>query len=89
MLTIFARSLRDFLHFRILVLSFVPILGAALFWGGVIYLFADQIDALLVGWMSNIPLLDTEWVVDAVELIGGLVVFYQLMIATAVMIINW
>lgn len=88
MLTVFTRSFRDFLHFRILMLSFLPILGAALFWGGVLFLFAEQINALLLGWMSRIPLVDTEWAVDAVELIGGLVVFYQLMIATAVMIVG-
>ena len=88
MLTVFTRSLRDFLNFRILMLSFLPILGAALFWGGVFFLFAEQIDALLVGWLSRVPLVDTEWAVDAVELIGGLVVFYQLMIATAVMIVG-
>ena len=45
MLTVFTRSLRDFLNFRILMLSFLPILGAALFWGGVFTLFAEQIDA--------------------------------------------
>lgn len=88
MLTIFTRSLRDFLNFRILLLSIVPILGAGLFWGGVFYLFAEQIDALLVGWLSRLPLVNTEWAVDAVELLGGLLVFYQLMIATAVMIVG-
>lgn len=85
---VLAKSFRDFLNFRILMISFVPIMGAALFWGCVFYLFSDQIDALLVSWLGRVPFMNTEWAVDAVELIGGLVIFYQLMIATAVMIVG-
>lgn len=88
MLPVFAKSFRDFLNFRILLISLVPIIGAALFWGVVFYIFSDQIEVLLVSWLDRVPFLDTQWAVDAVELIGGVVVFYQLMIATAVMIVG-
>ena len=88
MLSIFLKSLRDFLRPKILFISLLPIFAAALIWGGVFYLFYDQIHAALLQWMAYIPYLDSELLLKAIEWVGGAFIYYQLLILTSVMIVG-
>lgn len=88
MLPIFAKSLKDFLDIKILLTSLLPITGAALLWGLVFYAFSSQIDNALGGLLGYIPFMNNDWVRSAVELVGGVFLYYELLIITAVMIVG-
>ncbi len=88
MLPIFAKSLKDFFDPKILLISLVPITGAAFIWGVIFYVFSGQIDSALGKWLAHIPFLDNEWARSTVEIVGGIVIYYELLIITAVMIVG-
>jgi len=88
MLPIFAKSLKDFFDIKILLISLLPITGAALIWGGIFYVFSSQIDSALANLLGHIPFLNNDWVRSTVELVGGVFLYYELLIVTAVMIVG-
>lgn len=88
MLPIFTKSLKDFFDYKILFISVLPITGAALLWGLVFYVFSTQIDNALSSLLGHIPFLDNAWVRGTVELLGGVFIYYELLIITAVMIVG-
>lgn len=88
MLAIFAKSLRDFIRPKILFISVLPITLAALFWAAIFYLFRSQIDATLVKLLENIPFISLEWAKNTLEWVGGIFIYYELLIITAVMIVG-
>lgn len=88
MLAVFAKSLRDFIRPKILFLSLLPITLAALIWAAVFYLFHAQIDAALGNLLERIPFISVEWAKNALEWVGGIFIYYELLIITAVMIVG-
>ena len=88
MLSIFAKSLKDFFDIKILLTSLLPITGAALIWGGIFYVFSSQIDSALADLLGHVPFLNNDWVRSTVELVGGVFLYYELLIVTAVMIVG-
>lgn len=88
MLSVFAKSLKDLFDLKILFTSLVPITGAAFIWGVVFYVFSSQIDSALGSLLAYIPFLDNEWVRSTVEIVGGVFIYYELLIITAVMIVG-
>jgi len=88
MLPIFAKSLRDFFRPKILITSLVPITGAAIVWGLVFYVFSDQIHNTLGRLLAQVPFLDNDWVKSTVEVVGGAILYYELLIISAVMIVG-
>ena len=88
MLAVFAKSLRDFIRPKILLISVLPITLAALFWAAIFYLFHAQIDAVLGALLESIPFISVEWAKSALEWVGGIFIYYELLIITAVMIVG-
>ncbi len=88
MLPIFAKSLKDFFDIKILLTSLLPITGAALLWGLVFYVFSSQIDSALGELLGYIPFMNNDWVRSAVEWVGGVFLYYELLIITAVTIVG-
>ena len=88
MLSIFLKSIRDFLRPKILFISLLPIFGAALIWAGVFYLFYEQIHAALLQLLGHVPFIDSELLLNAIEWVGGAFIYYQLLILTSVMIVG-
>lgn len=88
MLAIFVKSLRDFVRPKILFISLLPITLAALFWAAIFYLFHAQIDAALEKLLESIPFISVEWARNALEWVGGIFIYYELLIITAVMIVG-
>jgi uncharacterized protein involved in cysteine biosynthesis len=88
MLSVFSKSLKDFFDIKILLVSLLPITGAAVLWAVVFYVFSSQIDSALGSLLGTIPFLDNAWVRGSLELVGGVFIYYQLLIVTAVMIVG-
>ncbi len=88
MLSVFAKSLKDFFDIKILLVSLLPITGAAVLWAVVFYVFSSQIDNALGSLLGTVPYLDNDWVRGSIELVGGVFIYYQLLIVTAVMIVG-
>lgn len=88
MLAIFVKSLRDFVRPKILFISLLPITLAAFFWGAIFYLFQGQIDAALSRLLESIPFISIEWAKSALGWVGGLFIYYELLIITSVMIVG-
>jgi len=88
MLSVIAKSLRDFMRPSILFMSLLPITLAAIFWAIIFYFFWGQIDALLITLLEHIPFISVDWAKSAIELLGGVFVYYELLIVTAVMVVG-
>lgn len=88
MLPVFAKSIKDFFDIKILLVSLLPITGAAVLWAVVFYVFSSQIDSALGSLLGTVPFLDNDWVRSSIELVGGVFIYYQLLIVTAVMIVG-
>ncbi len=88
MIAVIGKSLRDFMRPSILLMSLLPITLAAIFWAVVFYLFWNQIDLLLGKLLESIPFISVEWAKSTLELVGGVFVYYELLIITAVMVVG-
>ena len=88
MLSVFAKSIRDFFDIKILLISLLPITGAAVLWAVVFYVFSSQIDSALGSLLGYVPYLNNEWIRGSLEVVGGVFLYYQLLIVTAVMIVG-
>lgn len=87
--TIISKSLQDFLDPKILFISLLPITFAAIFWGVVFYVFQGQIDAALEGFLARrVPFVNADWASAIVGVIGGIFIYYELLLITAVMIVG-
>ena len=88
MFTVFAKSLRDFVRPSILFISILPITLAAIFWAAIFYLFYEQIDAALGRLLESVPFISVEWAKTTLEWVGGIFLYYELLIITAVMVVG-
>ena len=87
--TIISKSLRDFLDPRILLISLLPISLAAVFWGLVFYVFQEQINTGLERFlMRYLPAFIADWAAAISGVIGGIFIYYELLLITAVMIVG-
>ena len=89
MLEIITKSIKDLFDKRILFTSLVPIVIAALFWGLVFFMFHDSVNNFLTWIIQHIPFVgDAQWLKDIIASVGGIFVYYELLIITSVMIVG-
>ncbi len=89
MLKLFLNSIKDLFNIKILLTSLIPIVVASLFWGIIFFIFHNQINQFIVWLISYIPFVgDSKWLVHTVEAIGGIFIYYELLIITSIMIVG-
>lgn len=89
MIDILLRAIKDLFDKKIFVTSLIPIIVAALFWGVVFFIFHTQINDFIVYLVSHIPFVgDSSWLKDIIEAVGGVLIYYQLLILTSVLIVG-
>ena len=89
MLELIIKSTKDIFDKKILFTSLIPIVIAAIFWGVVFFIFHTNINNMFVWVVSHIPFVsDGSWIKDILETVGGIFVYYQLLIITSVMIVG-
>jgi len=89
MLELLLKSIKDLFNTKILLASLVPIVVASLFWGLIFFIFRNQINQFIVWLISYIPFVgDSSWLVNIVETIGGIFIYYELLIITSIMIVG-
>jgi len=89
MLEILIKSIKDLFDKKILFKSLVPIIVAAIFWGIVFFVFHSQINDFFVYLISHIPFIsDSNWIKNIIEVIGGIFIYYQLLIITSTLIVG-
>jgi len=89
MLEIIINSIKDLFDKTILLSSLIPIVISAIFWGVVFFIFSDSIHSGIIYLVSHIPFIgDSNFVANIVEAVGGIFVYYQLLIITSVMIVG-
>jgi len=87
MLEIIINSIKDIFDRKILFTSLIPIIIAAIFWGIVFFIFHSQINGFFVYITNHIPFISgTDWIKNIIEAIGGIFIYYQLLILTSTMI---
>ena len=89
MVDILLRAIKDVFDKKIFFTSLIPIVVAALFWGVVFFVFHTQINSFFVYLVGHIPFFgDATWLKDIMEAVGGIFVYYQLLILTSVLIVG-
>ena len=89
MIDILLKSLKDVFDKEILFVSLIPIIVAALFWGIVFFIFHTQINSFFTYIADHIPFIsDSNWIKNIIETIGGIFIYYELLIITSVMIVG-
>jgi len=89
MIDILLKSLKDVFDKEILFASLIPIIVAALFWGIVFFIFHTQINSFFAYIADHIPFIsDSNWIKNIIETIGGIFIYYELLIITSVMIVG-
>lgn len=89
MFIIFLKALKDLLNKKIFITSLIPILVAAGVWGVLFYLLIEPINNFIESLLSYIPFIgDAHWFQSAVENVGGILIYYELVIITSVMIVG-
>ena len=89
MLEIITKSIKDLFDKRILFTSLVPIVIAALFWGFIFFMFHGSVNNFLTWIIQHIPFVgDAQWLKDIIASVGGIFIYYELLIITSVMIVG-
>ena len=89
MFEILTKSTKDIFDKKILFTSLIPIIIAAIFWGIIFFIFHTNINDMFVWLVSHIPFVsDGSWIKDIFETVGGIFVYYQLLIITSVLIVG-
>jgi CysZ protein len=89
LLEIIIKSFKDLFDRKILLTSLIPIIIAAILWGIIFFIFHTKINQFVVYLVSHIPFIgNNSWVQSVVEAIGGIFIYYELLIITSVMIVG-
>lgn len=89
MLEIITKSIKDMFDTRILFTSLIPIIISAIFWGFIFFIFHGGVNSFLTWTIQYIQFIgDAQWLKDIVASIGGIFVYYELLIITSVMIVG-
>jgi len=89
MLKIFFKAIKDLVDKKIFLTSLIPLLIAASVWGILFYLLSESINSTIEFILSYVPFIgESHWFVSAVESIGGVLLYYELVIMTSVMIVG-
>ena len=89
MLEIILKSFKDLFDKRIFFTSLLPIILAALFWGVVFFIFIEPISHFVAYLASYIPFIgDSSWLQNGIKSVGGILVYYELVIISSVMIVG-
>ncbi|HHH20306.1 MAG TPA: hypothetical protein ENK87_00090 [Nitratifractor sp.] len=89
MLQIVLKSFKDLFDKKIFFTSLIPIVIAALFWGVVSYMFLQPISHFIAYLVSFIPFIgNSSWLQNSIEAIGGLLVYYELVVISSVVIVG-
>jgi len=81
-------AIKDFFDRKILLISLIPLIISAILWGLLFFIFHTPIDAMLNWILNHIPFLNAKWIRDAIETIGGILLYYELIIITSVMFVG-
>jgi len=74
---------------KVLLISLLPITLAAIFWALVFYVFQGQIYAVLESFlMRRLPVFNADWAAAIIGVFGGIFIYYELLLITAVMIVG-
>jgi uncharacterized protein involved in cysteine biosynthesis len=88
-LEIILKSFKDIFDKKIFFTSLLPIILASLFWGVIFFIFIDPISHFVAYLASYIPFIgDSSWLQDGIKSIGGVLVYYELVIISSVMIVG-
>ena len=89
MIEIILKAFKDLFNKKILLTSLIPIIIAAIFWGVIFFVFHTNISQFVSYLVSHIPFIgDKSWVHSLVETVGGILIYYELLITTSVMIVG-
>ena len=89
MLEIITKSIKDMFDKQILFTSLIPIIISAIFWGFIFFIFHGPVNSFLTWTIQHIPFIgDAQWLKDIVASVGGIFVYYELLIITSVMIVG-
>ena len=89
MIEIILNAFKDLFNKKILLTSLIPIMIAAVFWGVVFFIFHTNISQFVSYLVSHIPFIgDKSWVHSLVETVGGVLIYYELLITTSIMIVG-
>ena len=89
MIDIILKAFKDLFNKKILLTSLIPIIIAAIFWGVIFFIFHTSISHFVSYLVSHIPFIgDKSWVQSLVETVGGILIYYELLITTSVMIVG-
>jgi len=89
MIEVILRAFGDLFNKKILLTSLIPIAIAAAFWGIVFFIFHTNITSFVTYLVGHIPFIGNKsWVKDLVEAAGGILIYYELLIITSVMIVG-
>jgi hypothetical protein len=82
------RTLKDFWHPKVLLLSFIPLLLSAALLGAIFYLLHTQIEDYFVIIAGYIPFLSEEWVQKISESFIALFIFYEFWIMLSLIFVG-
>jgi len=89
MIEVILKSFKDLFNKKILFTSLIPIIIAAIFWGVIFFVFHTNISQFVSYLVSHIPFIgDKSWVHSLVETVGGILIYYELLITTSIMIVG-
>ncbi len=88
MITLIAKSIKDFLHPKILFYALIPLSLAALVLAGVFYLLHTQIAGYFVTIASYIPFVSAQWVQKISESFFAIFIFYEFWIMLSLVFVG-
>ena len=88
MIALLLKSMKDFLHPKILFYALIPLLLAALVLGGLFYLLHTQIEGYFITIASYIPFVSAQWVQNISESFFGVFIFYEFWIMLALVFVG-
>jgi len=88
MIALLLKSMKDFLHPKILLYALIPIILAGLILTGLFYLLHTQIEGYFVIIASYIPFVSAEWIQKISESFLGFFIFYEFWIMIALVLVG-
>lgn len=88
MIALLLKSLKDFLHPKILFYSLIPLLLSGLLLGALFYLLHTQIEGYFITIASYIPFVSAQWVQNISESLLGFFIFYEFWIMLALVLVG-
>jgi len=81
------KAFKSLFNLRILMLSLIPLVISAIFWGVLFWIFSDKIDAGLSYILDFTPF-NNETLRNIITFIGGGFIYYELLVLSSVLIVG-